>query len=232
MNRLSVFAISALLFISTNAHASTEGSVVLGPTSSDVAITNTGTGWGYGFALSLNPNLNLMTAPASQLALTGNAYVISPSTTFGPDYIPPESGLNYGNSYLSVFGHPSPQGGVLSNPTPGMAVLNLAGQHNFGFTWGSVDDGNTLTLVATNATYVLTGTDIANALLGGIPYGDADLSFTDAAGTFVEAIFTSTNNSFEAANFEIGSAVPLPAALPLFGAAVMGVGALARRRKA
>ncbi len=223
MKKLTAFVVSGLLLIAGNAQASTQGTITLGATSSDVS---------YSFGGTYTPNLDLQSVVGSGLILSGNAAVVSPANS-GPDFLAPESGTDFANSFLAVFASPS-TGGVYTNPTPGTATFILgAGQHTLAFTWGSVDAGNTLIVTATNATYTITGTDVANGLLGGNTYGDADLVFNDTAGTVLSATFESTNNAFEAANFEgVVSAVPLPAALPLMGAAMMGVGAIARRRKA
>lgn len=53
-------------------------------------------------------------------------------------------------------------------------------------------------------------------------------SLTDMAG-IVRVALRSATEAFEVANV---SAVPLPAALPLFGAALFGVAAARRRKKA
>ncbi len=61
----------------------------------------------------------------------------------------------------------------------------------------------------------------------------SDIGYSLAAGTYtlkvVAALLKTTTNGTDAATITV-SAVPLPAALPLFGSALVGVGLFGRRR--
>jgi hypothetical protein len=213
-----IFAIATLAVLTFAGTANATTTINLGP-----FVT-------YASGGTLTPNVDLTTLSPAQLSLTGNAVVITPASS-GSDYLAPNGGVVYGDSYLSVFGTPS-SGGIYVNPTPGVATFNLAAdQHTFGFIWSSVDPGNTLVLHATNGDFTFTGQDIADNLIGfgAYPMGEYSLVFNNIYGSILSATFSSTNNSFEAANFQ--SAVPLPAALPLFASAFVGFAALARRRR-
>ncbi len=202
---------AAIALVTGTANAAT--TIYLGATSSDTSFSAGGT---------LTPNVDLTSLSPSQLTLTGNAFVVNPATSVAGQYSQPLFSL-YGDNFLAVVNSPGPAGTAVYNLNPG--------QHVFGFTWGTVDSFNNLVLTATNATYALSGTDLVNNIPSLTTGPDqADVIFNDTAGTILSATFTSGGNSFEVANFE--SAVPLPAALPLFGSALVGAGALARRRKA
>ncbi len=123
-------------------------------------------------------------------------------------------------------------GTYLAVKAGGVATYTLSSpQTAISFDWGTVDDYNYVTIVrnvqdVTGAyeTYTITG-----ALLAGIqPHvGSTQFSLTDSAG-IVAVIFESRgSNAFELKNV---LATPLPAALVLFGAALVG-GAVARRRR-
>ena len=125
---------------------------------------------------------------------------------------------------------------VLGTGNPGSATLTLAANENtFGFTWGSVDTWNTLTITdSRGVSYSITGSDIL-AQLGNPTPGkqntQTDISFTDPYGKLISAQFASTDNAFEAGNFSETSATPLPSSALLFGTALMGLAAFAYRRR-
>ncbi|HEU0118549.1 MAG TPA: VPLPA-CTERM sorting domain-containing protein [Alphaproteobacteria bacterium] len=214
MKKIALLAALAAL-IATPSHAATLA----------INLGNTSTAITYGVAGALNPNINLATYGG--LALTTNAIVVNPATSLSMYYSQP-TGSIYQNNYLAVLDNPPGPGTV----TPGSATFTLAaGQHSFAFTWGTIDDFNTLTITdSRNVTYTITGTDILTQIGGTDHTAQADVNFIDTFGTIVSATFSTTSNSFEAANFG-QSNVPLPASLPLFGAALMGLLFFARRER-
>jgi hypothetical protein len=130
----------------------------------------------------------------------------------------PVSGVDK-THYLSVFGG-------------GTATITLAhAATNLGLLWGSVDRYNTISFLdgADNVLATFTGNDFA------VNNGDQSLAGTYYANissdiAFLKVVLTSTSNSFEVDNIAI-SAVPLPAALPLFGAALAGMSFVGRKRR-
>ena len=170
---------------------------------------------------SLAPNVDLGSIPSSDLILDGNSQIVSGSVS--GQYAQPTGGI-FGGKYLAVLG------GSSATFTNGGGGLGLS---SFGFTWGSIDDYNTLTLTdSRGVSYTITGADILGAIAGSVTgTTQADVSFSDSFGNIVNAVLSSTSNSFEVANFEKSSAVPLPPALPLFTMALMAIGFVAYRRK-
>jgi len=158
---------------------------------------------------------------------------------------------NVGNLFLEnaqvVAGasgiHAVPYG--LSNSTPYVSVYsNGAAVFTFtkpvssvSFDWGSIDTYNSASAFSTNGnTLTITGTQLTSSN-GNQGLGGSDL-VTITAGlndSIQSLILNSSGIAFEAGNFSVSS-VPLPAALPLFGAAIAGLGGLGglglRRRKA
>lgn len=100
------------------------------------------------------------------------------------------------------------------------------------FMWGSVDEYNGLEFYYQGSWVdALYGDD---AQFGGVSKGVGFIvASVMASGIFDEIRFTSGTNAFEYANMTV-SAVPLPAALPLYGAglAVLGFIGWRKRRKA
>lgn len=98
----------------------------------------------------------------------------------------------------------------------------------FGLLWGTVDSYNTIafysgeTLVA-----AFTGSDI---LAGADGTATVYANFWANGGTFDTVVFTSTAEAFEFDNVRV-AATPLPAALGLFGSALLGLGAMGIRRR-
>lgn len=98
----------------------------------------------------------------------------------------------------------------------------------FGMLWGTVDDYNTATFYD-GATEVasFTGSDLLNP-----PDATSAIyaNFFASGGTFTSVTLSSSADSFEFDNVRV-AATPLPAALGLFGSAIVGMGALGLRRR-
>lgn len=102
--------------------------------------------------------------------------------------------------------------------------------HYFGFEWGSVDSFNTVSFYDGNT---LLGTIAGNDL----PSDDGSTGASNAYYAnftsnypITKIVMSSKGNAFEVDNISISS-VPVPAALPLFGAAIAGLGAMGKRRR-
>ena len=109
-------------------------------------------------------------------------------------------------------------------------TLSLGGDKTyFGLLWGSVDSYNTIAFYSGStliASY--TGTDV---LAGADGSATIYANFWAAAGTtFDTVVFTSADEAFEFDNVRV-AATPLPAALGLFGSAIVGLGAFGIRRR-
>ena len=104
--------------------------------------------------------------------------------------------------------------------------------HYFGFLWGSVDTYNSLSFYDKlgNKIASFTGADMPTDNGAQNSTGTFYANFTSSVAIW-KVVMTSTANAFEVDNIAI-SAVPLPAALPLFGAALAGMGVMGRRRRA
>jgi len=216
MNRFQT-VFTAAIFISFGlngaAHASTIN-VTLGNTSSDLSFS-------AGTPIP-SPNLNLA-ASGSGLVLNNNAQIIMPPTTVLNQYIQP-SGSLFGNNYLAVLGRPS----------TGIATFTLAaGVNEFSFTWGTIDAYNTLILEdSRNISYTITGAAILNRIANSVAgTTQTDVTFYSPFGSIISAQIESSDNAFEGANFSAidPSPVPLPPTLPLFAAALIGLGLFMRR---
>ncbi len=189
----------------------------LGNTSSAVTYASDATLSAYNSA-----NIDLLNT--SSLTLTGGAQIVNPPATVSGQYVQPSGSIygSNGGSFVSVYGGTSATFGIsLSGNTT-----------SFSFTWGTIDTYNTLTLTSSNGTvYTITGTELLNQMPGYVPGTvnsglQSDVDFIDTAGTSIlSAELTSSQNSFEAANFGTADApaVPLPASLPLFGVALLGL---------
>jgi len=183
----------------------------------------------YGAGSAVTGDINIAGLnPATQLILTGDAHVINPALpNSAGQYTAPDGGSVFGNNYLAVINTPGPSG---------TATYNLApSQTTFGFTWGSVDAFNTLVVNTTNGSYTITGQNIKDNVAGvSLGSTDEDVTLQDTLGGFITSlVLTTSQNSFEVANFETATATPLPASVTLFGSALLGFAALAFfRRKA
>ena len=101
------------------------------------------------------------------------------------------------------------------------------------FVWGSPSPGNQVSFFN------------GNTLVGTVDYGDSAIQslnlsnavddpsgyLTEISSTqaFQSVVFSGNQQAFELGGTQV-SPVPLPAALPMFGAALLGLGGLARRR--
>jgi hypothetical protein len=101
------------------------------------------------------------------------------------------------------------------------AVLNFArDQQAFSFLWGSVDNYNELTFLDNNVVVAtVLWSDLAGAQIG---VGASFVRVTDLIFDQIRFL-SSPNNYFEFSNIET-SPVPIPAALPLFGSVLAGMG--------
>ena len=159
--------------------------------------------------------------------------VLSPTTTVGTVYENLTTSVK--NKYRSPW-----QGAVLDGTGSYTSVQKSSyasyildkGYSSVEFMWGSVDNYNGLEFYYQGSWVdALYGDDAA---LDGVNKG---LGFIVASvitnGIFDEVRFTSGSNAFEYANLTV-SAVPLPAALPLYGAGLALIGFIGwrKRRKA
>ncbi len=127
----------------------------------------------------------------------------------------------YGDSthYASVFSH-------------GIAALNLTTPGSvLGLLWGSVDAYNGIFFfdAAHQLIQAFTGADVFPPANGNQGVAGTTYAYFTSTTPFTTVLFASSQNSFEFDNVSV-SAVPLPAALPLFGAALAGLGVMRRRR--
>ena len=98
----------------------------------------------------------------------------------------------------------------------------------FGMLWGTVDAFNTATFYdGTDVIASFTGTDLLDP-----PDATSAIyaNFFADGGSFTSVVLTSSEDSFEFDNVRV-AATPLPAALGLFGSAIIGMGALGLRRR-
>ena len=113
----------------------------------------------------------------------------------------------------------------------GSAGYNLGGSFSsVSFRWGSIDDHNTVNFFSDNILVdSLTGVDVLNGIgeLTGLATRNVNIT-TDVL--FDRIVFTSAGDSFEYANLQV-SVVPLPAALPLYGAGVALLGFMGWRKR-
>lgn len=167
------------------------------------------------FNLNFNEPLSVVAMPTADNT-TGT--VLQGETASDPNlfYRSPWEGTgNYGATYTAVRGSGSASYEFDTDLT------------QISFLWGSVDTFNTI-LFKKDGVQVdyLTG---SNAISGGAPAASGFVQITILAALFDEIVFQSTGDSFEFANLSV-SAVPLPAALPLYAAGVLLLGWVGRKR--
>ncbi|HUY68712.1 MAG TPA: PEP-CTERM sorting domain-containing protein [Alphaproteobacteria bacterium] len=211
---LAVLTFAMLLGFSGAAHAALEN-IVIGSTDGNFSVVGSGA--------TLTPNVNLQAARVGgSLVLINDSRLLSNSHFSAHFTATRPTGSLFGHRYLAVDGERG-TGDALFTLDPGMT--------SFGFTWGTIDAYNTLIVTDSRGyTFAITGTNILNAIAGSIAGNtQSNIDITDAFGTITSAIFTSTKDAFEVANFS-QSAVPLPATLALFGMALFGLFAVRRYR--
>jgi hypothetical protein len=146
-----------------------------------------------------------------------------------------------GSWYAAPFNPPGSPGGA-QETTPYLAVyangsatftLNQ-GTDYFGLQWGSVDAYNTLTFYGKGGTLLgsIGGQQVIDD--GGLTAGSWGVGGTAYANIvstapIFQVVATSSSPSFEFDNTRVAAA-PLPAALPMFGAVLAGLGAFGWRR--
>lgn len=182
----------------------------------------------------------LFVAPAQSAIVTMS--LLEPVADIGVPLATTTNGTVYQNVTGSIGGvrrspweNTSIPGGTYTSVSGGSFASYVldAAISSFSFMWGSVDTYNTIKFFKDG---IETGEQIVgqDGINAGAPartgFGIATI-FTD--NEFNEIRFLSGGNAFEYANLNV-SAVPLPAALPLYGAglAVMGFIGWRKRRKA
>lgn len=160
--------------------------------------------------------------PLSSMVLV-NASVTTGNKTSGSFVHVEPQDVGAQQNYLAVFGSRR------LNPH-GAAILTFnAGITNVSFEWGSVDGFNSFTVFnGAGQHYTIDGNTLLTMASASYTDGISKyFSLTDLAG-IKSIIFKSTHDAFEIAYM---AAVPLPAALPLFGAGLGGLFLLRRRKQ-
>ncbi len=105
----------------------------------------------------------------------------------------------------------------------------------FGLTWGTIDDYNTLTVYDNGGNvFAIKGSEILKKV-SGLTAGTSqlDVLIVDPFDTIKKIVMTSSGNSFEAGNFYVGTTqTPLPPAALLFVSGLMATGGFSIRKKA
>ncbi len=154
-------------------------------------------------------------------------------------------GVGSSNNWISIGG----SGGYSVSGHSGASLyLGVnSPEYDLTFVWGSPSSTNTVTLISNEGTKIGSvsntgnpgqlnildslGTTISTFDFAGMNSSSAgEIIRIASTNPFSQAVFRTGNGS---GGFEVGgiSAVPLPGAMPMFGAALLGLGLLSRRRK-
>ena len=139
----------------------------------------------------------------------------APNSTNGTFVIPAKGSVV--NQFASPFGDSTSLYGAVQN---GYAEYDFGGLHSYlSLIWGSPDGYNTLEF--------LSGGNVVDSIKGDAVGSRLDNYFVTVKSAFgFDAIrIVSTSSAFEYSNVAL-SAVPLPASLPMFGLALLGLGAV------
>jgi len=157
-------------------------------------------------------------SPIPSLIATSSTNLEAHTTSsFGSYTSPWDSSPHAGSGYFAVR-------------SGGSATFSGFGQATeISFLWGSVDTYNSIVFnLVGGGTETVFGSDV---IISGAPAGDGaiDTVITTTAA-FDSFQFISTDDSFEYANLQV-SVVPLPAALPLYGAGMAIIGFIGWRKR-
>ena len=211
---------AAAILMTTGAAQAATLDITLGP-----SVTYT-----YNASQSLPASNVVISNSTPGLNLIDNSKII-PAGDSLTDYWAAPSGIT-GKDYLAVLGLTK----NLNHEDEGKTVFTLAsGDDHLGFTWGTIDAYNTLTIVANGKKYTITGTDILDALTNPTAgTTQVNVEITDPTGDIGKAIFTSTGNTFELGNiteFDTPAPTPLPGTILLFGSGLAALLLFMRGRK-
>ncbi len=207
------------------------------PSSSTAAIT--GAGYSVTFAPGIGPGQGVVAGAVGSVRAIPVAGLQAPNT---PLFLTGDA-----NSALTSIR--ADAGNYLStgNVPNAITIAFTSPQEAFALLWGSIDSGNRLDFfLGASAVGSVTGAAVQAAAAGFVsngfqgPGGSAYVTVTDfLGGTFNRVVASSNVVSFEFAGVVAAqgfgddpSAVPGPAALALFGAGLMGLGLVARKRRA
>ncbi len=132
-----------------------------------------------------------------------------------------------GNQYVSPFGDTTSE--YVAVKAGGSAIYDISGT-SLSFVYGSPDKYNTISFLNAAGDVFDTFTPVGSPLTSAHSY----FVTLTASGEFSAVEFSSSLNSLEFSNVSV-SAVPLPAAAPMFGAALLalaGLGYGAKRKSA
>ena len=174
---------------------------------------------------SIRNNTRLGTTKSSTIDLTGS---ISATLTGSDARIVKGSQNSFGFNSTAL---PGDNTNYLAIDSGGSATFTLSQPaHYFGFEWGSVDSFNAVSFYdGSTLLGTITGLNLPS---DGGNSGPIDAYYANFTSNLpiTKIVMSSKGNAFEVDNISISS-VPVPAALPLFGAAIAGLGAMGKRRR-
>jgi hypothetical protein len=202
MKKIIALAAFLLAGISSSANASTLD-ILLGTPST--------------YSLSAADLISNVNVSSPQLVPISNAGVVVGSI---PNIILKPSNISNATPYLAIFQNGSAQF------TPSSSI------NQFGFTWGSIDVFNTVTISDATHTFSITGSDLAAHIAVSFGTTEKDVLFTDPFGPILSVLFSSSSNSFEVAHLFQGSnnTVPLPGSMILFMTGLVALLLLRRKQ--